>query len=149
MLTNIQLMANDFTEQEKKERVVLIRLMKILKPKHFTLSEVGSYEVWDFFISYGGDKRYLGEIKCRNFKSTTHDCILLEEKKAKNLIYESYKSGIDKAPLYLSHYEDNIVLVLPLAPSLLVNYPPVWRKIGGISKLIHLIPSTEAKILHL
>lgn len=141
-------MALNYHKAEEKERSVLLKLMKILRPNRYVFSEIGSCEVWDFLLSY--DKgRYLGDIKCLSHDSKKYDCIFLEEKKAKNLIFAGFKMGIYNAPVYLSHYTDNIVNCLRLTPSLLSFYPLVWKTVGGVKKRVYLIPVTEAKTIEL
>ncbi len=141
-------MQSNYPEEEEKERQVLLKVMQILRPKNYTLSEVGSFKTWDFLLSYPKND-YLGEIKCRSFDSNKHNCIFLEEKKAKNLIFEGFKMGIYEAPIYLTHYTDDVIHYLRITPALLSLYPPVWKMIQGIRKSIYLIPTGEAKILNI
>lgn len=141
-------MQPNYPEEEKKEREVLLKVMKILRPKDYLFSEIGSFETWDFLLQYTS-KTYLGEIKCRSFDSETYDCIFLEEKKAKNLIFEGFKMGIYEAPIYLTHYTNNVIHYLRITPALLSLYPPVWKMIQGIRKSIYLIPNKEAKIINI
>ena len=113
------------------------------------MSAIGSKEVWDFTMSYGDLKTYIGEIKCVNCESNKYEYILLEVAKAKNLVYSAYKYNIVNAPLYCMHYEDDLVRILKLTPSLLTDYTPVWMTTGRKSKLVYLIPHTEANIIQL
>jgi len=140
----------DFSEAEKKEREVIIQLMAVLNPKIYFMSDIGSKKPWDFNMSYGISKSYLGEIKCLTCDSEKYKYMLLEVTKAKGLIYESYKKEqILNAPLYCMHYTDNMVRILKLTPKLLSFYIPEWINIAGRNKSVYFIPITEAHKLKL
>ena len=135
----------DFSKAEEKEREVITRLMKILKPKSCIMSEIGSYSPWDFIISYGIGKSMLGEMKCLTCDSSKYNRMLLEVKKAKELIYSAYKQGkIKNSPIYCMHYTDDVVRILKLTPELLIFYQPEWININGRNKSVYFIPITEA-----
>ena len=134
----------NFDEAEVKEREIIKRLMVEFNPKTVVMSEIGSFKPWDFRISYGLNKVFLGEMKCVNCDSGKYDCVLLELTKAKGLIYENYKEGINQPPLYCMHYTDDVVRVLKLTPQLLSFYEPQWRFLDGKNKSVYLIPIHEA-----
>ena len=141
-------MLDDYKEEELKERAIIHKLAQVLTPVNYQLSEIGSGAYCDFIFCYKNN-RYLGEMKCRSFHSSKYSNLLLEDKKAKNLVYTAYKMGITQPPLYCMHYSDNRVAIIKLTPSLLIYYEPIWRNIGGQSKLVYLIPLSESKIIEL
>lgn len=136
-------------EAEKKEREVITRLMKVLKPKAFSLTEIGSGEAWDFTMTYGVSRSYIGEMKCLTCDSMKYDSMLLEVKKAKGLAFEAYKRGNMNPILYCMHYTDNVVRILKITPQLLNFYEPEWVHAAGRNKSVYFIPITDAHKIEL
>ena len=137
-------MKKNYSWAERKERSVLYYVMeRILKPDSYTFSEINSKEPWDFIINY---KKvcYLGDIKVLNTTSSYYNCLLLEDKKVKNMLYESYKFGISSTLLYVTHYSDHKTDILKIDRNLLVKYKPTWITVAGTNKLVYFIPKREA-----
>ncbi len=139
----------DYSKYEEIEREILIKLINVLKPISYTFSPIGSKLIWDFKLVYGNGNKYLGEIKCLSCLSNTYDLMLLEEVKAKNLVFESHKLNLNTSPLYCMHYTDGFVRILKLSSSLLLKYSPQWINVNGKNKSVYLIPISESTILNI
>ena len=142
-------MKKSFAWAERKERAVLYYVMQhLLKPNKYEFSPIGSKEPWDFKIHYKEDS-YVGDIKCLNTDSEYYNCLFLEDKKVKNLLYSAYKCGYNQTLLYVSWFKDHKVNVLKIDKDLLSKYNPKWRTVGEINKLIYFIPKSEGRTFNL
>lgn len=137
-------MKTNYSWAERKERSILYYVMeRVLKPDSYYFSKINSKEVWDFILHYKKSS-YLGDIKVLNTASDKYDCLLLEDKKVRNMLYSTYKLGISSTMLYISHYNDHQLDILKIDADLVNKYKPQWINVSGKNKLVYFIPKFEA-----
>jgi len=95
-----------FDIAEQKERAILTKLFAQVGITDYYLTEAGSYKRYDFeFVKDG--KTYIGDIKCRNIKSSTYKDSLINKGKIDFLVQEAYANN--KVPLIIAAYTDDVV----------------------------------------